>query len=211
MGRGSSPSRGRCRRSVRARHQRNAIQHTPEPLASGWDVNQSLWLAFFSWTPWTSIGGIVWLAFEPHADTARPIAATVATLLARIPNRCTMAGLGGRGQNRRSGSYCPRVRPAADTALGPRRLPRAGAQCLYGSDPGSVDHSPDHLLWLVASGVRVVQEYERGVLFVFGRCRGATGPGHLLRRRRSSTGSSGSTCRPRPCRSRRSRSSRRTT
>src|SRR5882762_9997304 len=33
------------------------------------------------------------------------------------------------------------------------------------------------LLWLVASGVRVVQEYERGVLFVFGRCRGARGPG----------------------------------
>jgi regulator of protease activity HflC (stomatin/prohibitin superfamily) len=32
-------------------------------------------------------------------------------------------------------------------------------------------------LWLVASGVRVVQEYERGVLFVFGRCRGARGPG----------------------------------
>jgi regulator of protease activity HflC (stomatin/prohibitin superfamily) len=29
------------------------------------------------------------------------------------------------------------------------------------------------LLWLLASGVRVVQEYERGVLFVFGRCRGA--------------------------------------
>ena len=33
------------------------------------------------------------------------------------------------------------------------------------------------LLWLLASGVRVVQEYERGVLFVFGRCRGARGPG----------------------------------
>jgi len=33
------------------------------------------------------------------------------------------------------------------------------------------------LLWLIASGVRVVQEYERGVLFVFGRCRGARGPG----------------------------------
>jgi regulator of protease activity HflC (stomatin/prohibitin superfamily) len=33
------------------------------------------------------------------------------------------------------------------------------------------------LLWLVASGVRVVQEYERGVLFVFGRCRGVRGPG----------------------------------
>src|SRR5258708_27543855 len=33
------------------------------------------------------------------------------------------------------------------------------------------------LLWLVAAGVRVVQEYERGVLFVFGRCRGARGPG----------------------------------
>ena len=28
-----------------------------------------------------------------------------------------------------------------------------------------------------SSGVRVVQEYERGVLFVFGRCRGAKGPG----------------------------------
>ena len=33
------------------------------------------------------------------------------------------------------------------------------------------------LLWLIAAGVRVVQEYERGVLFVFGRCRGARGPG----------------------------------
>ncbi len=36
------------------------------------------------------------------------------------------------------------------------------------------------LLWLIASGVRVVQEYERGVLFVFGRCRGARGPGIFL-------------------------------
>ena len=36
------------------------------------------------------------------------------------------------------------------------------------------------LLWLVASGVRVVQEYERGVLFVFGRCRGARGPGIFI-------------------------------
>ena len=33
------------------------------------------------------------------------------------------------------------------------------------------------VLWLVVSAVRVVQEYERGVLFVFGRCRGARGPG----------------------------------
>ena len=36
------------------------------------------------------------------------------------------------------------------------------------------------LLWLLASGVRVVQEYERGVLFVFGRCRGARGPGIFI-------------------------------
>src|SRR5476649_93896 len=36
------------------------------------------------------------------------------------------------------------------------------------------------ILWLVASGVRVVQEYERGVLFVFGRCRGARGPGIFI-------------------------------
>ena len=34
--------------------------------------------------------------------------------------------------------------------------------------------------WLVISSVRVVQEYERGVLFVFGRCRGAKGPGVFL-------------------------------
>jgi regulator of protease activity HflC (stomatin/prohibitin superfamily) len=33
------------------------------------------------------------------------------------------------------------------------------------------------VLFLVASSVRVVQEYERGVIFVFGRCRGAKGPG----------------------------------
>ena len=36
------------------------------------------------------------------------------------------------------------------------------------------------ILWLIASGVRVVQEYERGVLFVFGRCRGARGPGIFI-------------------------------
>ena len=32
-------------------------------------------------------------------------------------------------------------------------------------------------IWLIFSSIRVVQEYERGVLFVFGRCRGAKGPG----------------------------------
>jgi regulator of protease activity HflC (stomatin/prohibitin superfamily) len=36
------------------------------------------------------------------------------------------------------------------------------------------------ILWLIASGVRVVQEYERGVLFVFGRCRGPRGPGIFI-------------------------------
>ena len=34
--------------------------------------------------------------------------------------------------------------------------------------------------WLIASGIRVVQEYERGVIFVFGRCRGAKGPGIFI-------------------------------
>ena len=34
------------------------------------------------------------------------------------------------------------------------------------------------LLFLL--GVRIVQEYERGVIFVFGRCRGAKGPGIFL-------------------------------
>ncbi len=32
-------------------------------------------------------------------------------------------------------------------------------------------------LWLLFSSFRIVQEYERGVVFVFGRCRGAKGPG----------------------------------
>jgi regulator of protease activity HflC (stomatin/prohibitin superfamily) len=36
------------------------------------------------------------------------------------------------------------------------------------------------ILWLIASGVRVVQEYERGVLFVFGRCRDPRGPGIFI-------------------------------
>ncbi len=36
------------------------------------------------------------------------------------------------------------------------------------------------LLWLFFSGLRVVQEYERGVIFVFGRCRGAKGPGVFI-------------------------------
>jgi regulator of protease activity HflC (stomatin/prohibitin superfamily) len=36
------------------------------------------------------------------------------------------------------------------------------------------------LIWLMALGVRVVQEYERGVLFVFGRCKGAKGPGIFI-------------------------------
>jgi regulator of protease activity HflC (stomatin/prohibitin superfamily) len=33
---------------------------------------------------------------------------------------------------------------------------------------------------LFVLGVRVVQEYERGVIFVFGRCRGAKGPGVFI-------------------------------
>jgi regulator of protease activity HflC (stomatin/prohibitin superfamily) len=35
-------------------------------------------------------------------------------------------------------------------------------------------------IFLFLLGVRVVQEYERGVIFVFGRCRGAKGPGVFL-------------------------------
>src|SRR5262249_44351418 len=33
---------------------------------------------------------------------------------------------------------------------------------------------------LFVLGLRVVQEYERGVIFVFGRCRGAKGPGVFI-------------------------------
>jgi regulator of protease activity HflC (stomatin/prohibitin superfamily) len=35
-------------------------------------------------------------------------------------------------------------------------------------------------LLLFVLGLRIVQEYERGVIFVFGRCRGAKGPGVFL-------------------------------
>ncbi len=33
------------------------------------------------------------------------------------------------------------------------------------------------LVWLVASSIKIVQEYERGVIFRLGRCTGAKGPG----------------------------------